>query len=163
MPILTEKEFENLAYNAKQQAKSSISPEDYVILPVDQLASPYVNVSTIILNADKEPAEGATISVAADVFKHSTAQADGKVYLEAVERDQILKVNYMNAELSFTANELPSVVSFSPTMLDEVIIHGKKKSDFWYNFTAIGLTALTIGIVYKTIQEEKSQPQPIHL
>jgi len=131
--------------------------------------NPFTNVSTVVLDADNDPAQGATISVVEDQFKYDTAQADGKVYLEDVDRNHSVQINYAGAEpLIFKASELPAQVVFTDAMLthqlDEVILtipKPKSKSN-WIPNLVIG--ACFTGIIYtvvKAINEEKAQP--IHL
>jgi len=148
-------------------AQSTKTTEDYVILPDGDTASPYTNVSTVILDADNDPAQGATISVVEDQYKYQEAQADGKVYLEDVDRAHSVQINYAGAiPQVFKVSELPPVVSFSATMLDEVIINAPKKeeSNFIPNLV-IGVCLA--GVIYTVVKvmNEESEPaaQPIHL
>jgi len=147
-------------------AQVSRNTETNVILPIDTTANPYTNVSTVILDADNDPAQGATISVVENQYKHDTAQADGKVYLEDVERNHNVQINYAGAVLVFKASELPPVVSFSATMLDEITINvpQKEESNLIPNLVIGVCLAGVIYTVVKAINEE-SEPaaQPIHL
>ncbi len=137
-------------------AKDTEHFEDYVILPGEGFGAPPITISTLIIDADNEKAEGATISVIENPTNYSIAQADGMVYLQEVQSYQNIQVNYAGAVLKFKATEVPTIVQFGSNMLDTVIINAPKKKSNWLPKAVIGLSLA--GILYtvgKAIKEEE--------
>jgi len=147
--------------NANQYIKYSQtakSIEDNVILPIDHFGFPPVTISTLIVDADNEKAEGATISVVENNTNYSVAQADGMVYLEEVQPHHTIQVNYAGAKpLFFPATDVPTIIQFGSNMLDTVIINAPKKKSSWVPPVIIGLSLLGVFItVGQAMKEEKT-------
>ena len=130
-----------------------INPIGFAPLPI--------SVSTLIVDADNNKLEGATISVVENVYNHNTSQADGMVYLSEVNPWENIQINYVGAVKRFKATEVPTIVVLGSNMMDEVIVNAPKQKSNFLAKTVIGLCLA--GVVYTVSQAMKEEPLKVSL
>jgi len=153
-------------------AQVSRNTETNVILPIDTTANPYTNVSTVIVDQEHLPIQGATIIVIENTGNYSTSNENGQVFLEDVDRNHSVLINYAGAKQTVKVAEIPAQIVFTDAMLthqlDTVYLTPKPKPKAESNLIPnLVIGVCVAGVIYtvvKAINEEKeSEAQPIHL
>jgi len=118
------------------------------------IASPFTNVSIVVVDSDNFPIEGVTAVVVEDTGMYQYTTANGVIAFDTIDRNHTIKFHYQGAELAYKVKDLPSQVKFTTEMLDAVYITNKPKAKYsWLLPIAIGLT--TVAVFAQMLKEEK--------